>query len=254
MLTWQLETGPFRITLWEEAAKVGWPSQDASLVQERDGALRVAVLDGVSPHRTRSRAGVDDAVWASAVTRAALAAPVPLGEALRSASDHLHEGLPEARAEAQACTVAADITARGIQVVRAGDCEAWVQRAGLWGPLLVGDHLTTEGRRRVTDWERSHPEAGLDELLAAESRLLAHPHLWRTTPVGRLRVPVLQQLVHSSDWHALCLTSDGACLTRAALRDVPAWMSRVRDHEREHRGAHAKPRDDITVLLIERSF
>lgn len=245
--------GPYAITVWEEASAPSGLSQDASLVRPgAGGTLRVAAIDGVSPHRSRRRAGVDDAVWAAGVTRAALSAPFGLAEAAGNANRELHSGLADARAEAQACLVAADVGHEGGTLVRAGDCEAWVRRAGAWSALLVGDHLLPDARRSIADWENSHPGASLEELLAAESDILAEPRQWLTTPIGRCRNPLLQAADLPPDWEALCLATDGARLNPDALMAIPRWLEGLRAREAQL-PSRVKPHDDVTVVLVERA-
>src|SRR6201986_2289304 len=137
---WHIET-------WEQPSGPE-ASQDAHLVWRDPAAprLRVAVLDGVTPtRRCRTVAGVAGPMYAAAVTRIALQrSGRGLIESLGAATRHLHDReLGLSRDQAQTCVTAADVFADGrIEVVRAGDCEAWARTAGGWVPLGCGTALT----------------------------------------------------------------------------------------------------------------
>ena len=154
MQTSVTETMGWRVETWEQPSGDA-ASQDAQLVWADPGLprLRVAVLDGVTPTRhCRNVAGVDGAMYASAVVRLALQrSRGSLADSLLAANRHLHTAtLGRSRDQAQSCVTAADVYPDGrIELVRAGDCEAWARTGDGWVPLGCGTALAAPCRSRV---------------------------------------------------------------------------------------------------------
>lgn len=140
-------------------------------------------------------------------------------------------------------------------LVRAGDCEAWVLRDGIWRRVFPRQVLREPYLTRWRLWEGNHGETGTLERSAAEDEILPVPDAWRTCAVGRSPTVLLEQRV-VRDCESLVLSSDGARLTSAALADLPAWLANLRTWEATHaqvavtaRGG-VKVHDDVTVIRI----
>jgi hypothetical protein len=249
--------GSWHVESWEQPSGTAG-SQDAKLVwaDPAAGRLRVAAIDGVTPSvRCRTVVGVDGAMYAAAIVRLALQrAGSALEACVLAANRHLHDpGLGRSRDQTQACVTAADIFDDGrVEVVRAGDCEAWARTDRGWVELGSGSALTADVARRWADWRRSHPMADRDARHDAEERFFGRPAAWTSTALGRFARPVLQHFA-ADGVQELVLASDGARLSERVLADVPSWLGELRDWEarRADRGRAAeKLRDDVTVLRL----
>jgi hypothetical protein len=250
----------WQVQSWEQASGHAG-SQDGKLVwpDPAAGPLRVAVADGVTPSlRCRTVAGVDGAMYAAAVVRLALQRTgAALDECVMEANRHLHEaGLARSRDQMQACVTAVDVFPDGhVDVVRAGDCEAWARTEQGWVALGSGTALTAEVAADWADWQRRNPTVSRAVRHDAEERFLGRPEAWTSTALGRFAAPVLQRF--SADGVLeLVLASDGARLSEPVLEDLPAWLRGLRDWEaqRSHLGRAAeKVHDDVTVLRLRRA-
>ena len=144
----------WRVETWEQPSGAD-ASQDAQLVWPDHAAsrLRVAVLDGVTPtRRCRSVVGVAGPMYAAAVTRLALQHPgSELTERLRAANRHLHDdALDRSRDQAQTCVTAADVFPDGrVEVVRAGDCDAWARTLAFSYTCIHVDGRRSLGSRQL---------------------------------------------------------------------------------------------------------
>jgi hypothetical protein len=249
---WHIET-------WEQPSGPE-ASQDAQLVWPDPGTprLRVAVLDGVTPtRRCRTVAGVDGPIYAAAVARIALQrSGRGLAESLRAANRHLHDRLiVRSRDQAQTCVTAADVFEDGhIEVVRAGDCEAWARTATGWTQLGTGTALLPSVEAAWEQWQDGNRDCGRDERHDAEELFLGCPTAWTSTALGRFPNPkILTFTLHGVD--ELVLASDGARLNEGVLDELPAWLAGLRRWERRRaaaRRAAEKVHDDVTVVRLTR--
>jgi serine/threonine protein phosphatase PrpC len=249
----------WEIQSWELASGSA-ASQDAKLVwpDPAGRCLRLAVLDGVTPSQgCRPVVGVDGAMYAAAIARLALQhAERPLEECVLAANRHVHDrALARSRDQAQTCVTAADVFPDGrVEVVRAGDCEAWARTADGWVSMGSGDALTPSTAAAWDEWQRRHATASRAVRHDAEERILGSPQAWTSTAVGRFPEPVLQRFALDGV-SELVLASDGARLSEPVLRDLSSWLGGLRDWEREraHLGlAAGKVHDDVTVLRVVR--
>jgi hypothetical protein len=241
---------------WEQASGSAG-SQDAKLVwPDPTVGLRVAVLDGVTPSlRCRTVVGVDGAMYAAAIVSLALqrtgGAP---DECVLAANRHLHDpALARSRDQMQACVTVADLSPDGhVDVVRAGDCEAWARTEQGWVAFGAGTALTAEVEAEWAEWQRRHPGVSRDVRHDAEERFLGRPEAWTSTAVGRFGEPLLQ--CFSADGvQELVLASDGARLSESVLDELPAWLGDLRrwEGQRSDLGRAAeKVHDDVTVLRV----
>jgi hypothetical protein len=247
---WQVES-------WEQpSGRAG--SQDAKLVWPDPalGRLRVAAVDGVTPSlRCRTVAGVDGAMYAAAIVRLALQrTDAALDRCVLAANSHLHDpALARSRDQTQACVTAVDVFADGhVEVVRAGDCEAWARTEEGWVALGTGSALTPAVVAEWADWQRRNAGIGRDVRHDAEERFLGRRDAWTSTALGRFASPVLQRFAADGVLE-LVVASDGARLSERVLDDVPSWLGELRDWEdqRAHLGwAAEKVHDDVTVLRL----
>jgi hypothetical protein len=226
-----------------------WPDPD-------DGRLRVAAVDGVTPSlHCRTVVGLDGAMYASALVRLALQRPgSALDDCVLAANDHLHDpGLARSRDQMQACVTAVDVFPDGhVEVVRAGDCEAWARTEHGWVSLGTGTALAADVADAWADWQLRNATVSRDVRHDAEERFLGRPEAWTSTALGRFVSPVLQRF--SADGVLeLVVASDGARLSEQALDDLPSWLGGLRrwEGQRSHLGRAAeKVHDDVTVLRL----
>jgi hypothetical protein len=248
----------WRVEAWEEPSGDAAASQDSLLIlPDPAGRLRVAVLDGVTPTRaTRTVVGVDGAMYAAAVARLALQRMLrPLEECVLAANRHLFAaGVARSRDQAQTCVTAADIYPDGrLEVVRAGDCEAWARIDGRgWVALGTGPALTPRVATEWDSWQRHHAGVTRDERHRAEEAILGRPDAWTSTALGRFESPRVRRFT-ASDVTELVLASDGARLSERVLVSLDGWLQGLRAWE-ARRGAIAgeKVHDDVTVLRVSR--
>lgn len=249
----------WRIEAWEQPSGSG-ASEDAQLVWPDPAGerLRVAVLDGVTPTRDcRGVVGVAGPMYAAAVARLALQRPGSgLQECLLAANEHLHDReLARSRDQAQTCVTAADVFPDGrVEVVRAGDCEAWARTAQGWVALGCGSALTARARAAWDEWQDRN--AGVSRAVRhdGEEGVLGRPGAWTSTAVGRFERPVMRSF-SLAGVSELVLASDGARLSERVLDDLPTWIGELRGWERERAGlarAGEKVHDDVTVLRLVR--
>jgi hypothetical protein len=247
----------WRVEAWEQPSGSA-ASQDAQLVWPDPGGqrLRLAVLDGVTPTSSCRRVvGVAGPMYAAAVARLALQrSESSLEDCVLAANRHLHDDtVVRSRDQAQTCVTAADVFPDGrVEVVRAGDCEAWARTADGWVPLGCGTALAAPVEAAWDAWQERNAGASREARHDAEERFLGRPAAWTSTAVGRFARPVIQtfSLAGVSE---LVLASDGARLSRPVLDELPTWIGGLRRWEREraHLGrAAAKVHDDVTVVRL----
>jgi hypothetical protein len=249
----------WRIEAWEQPSGSA-ASQDALLVWPDPAGqrLRVAVLDGVTPTGScRSVVGVAGPMYAAAVARLALQrSGGELEECVLEANRHLHDAtVARSRDQAQTCVAAADVFPDGrVEVVRAGDCDAWARTADGWTPLGCGTALTERVAARWDEWQGRNADAGREARHEAEEGLLGRPDAWTSTAVGRFDRPVIRRF-SAGGVSELVLASDGARLSEPVLDELPTWIGGLRRWERERaelRRAAEKLHDDVTVLRLVR--
>ncbi len=250
-----IEAGDLTVHVWESAAAPDRATQDAALVTTRNGAVRLAAIDGCSLSRPLpSTCNMDGGVWAAATIRAALVAEDDAAAALERANACLHDpAARSARELPQGCVVVADIRADGVEVARAGDCEAWARQGRTWERLFAEEIRTPAALERFRVWVDAHPEATADTRYDAEVRLWATPAAWLTAALGRFP-RIMTETVALARFDELVLASDGARLALERLSDLDGWLGDLRAWEREHvhPRAGAKVHDDLTVLRARR--
>jgi hypothetical protein len=250
----------WNVECWEQASGSA-ASQDAQLVwpDPRGQRLRVAVLDGVTPSRgCRTVVGVAGAMYAAAVARLALLhAERPLDECVLAANRHLYDStLARSRDQTQTCVTAADVFPDGrVELVRAGDCDAFARTAAGWVPLGRGSALTATTEAAWEDWQRRNAGVSREDRHDAEETFLGRPEAWTSTAVGRFARPSVRRFSLAGVLE-LVLASDGARLSDRALDDLPGWLHGLRGWERRRPGlgvAGEKRHDDVTVIRISRA-
>jgi hypothetical protein len=250
---WQVES-------WEQPSGHAG-SQDAKLVWQDPtaGRLRVAVLDGVTPSQgCRTVVGVDGAMYAAAMVRLALQRPGgALDQCVLEANHHLHDpSLGRSRDQTQTCVTAVDLFPDGhVEVLRAGDCEAWARTEQGWVALGSGTALTADVAAAWGEWQVRNAGVSRAERHDGEERFLGRPHAWTSTALGRFDPPVLERFTADGVLE-LVLASDGARLSEPLLDDLPSWLGGLRrwEADRGHLGRAAeKVHDDVTVLRLRRA-
>lgn len=165
-------------------------TQDGWFAEQTKTGVRVAAIDGVTPHvETRGHAGVDGGAWACGVVATALRTPGDLVAALYGAHKHLWDPkIQKSRRQATAATVAADITLQGGLLcgiaISAGDCELWTRKKIGFERLMGGDNLYPESRKT---WERQLRGREPWKHLDLEQDTIDGPEHRRTDTVGRYR-------------------------------------------------------------------
>jgi hypothetical protein len=228
--------------------------QDDVLVSGRETYARLAAIDGVTPvEGALSPLDTDQARYAAAIVRAALADEGTAGDALAAAGRFLHDArLPNSRSQAAAAVVAATISRHGMEIAVAGDCAAYLRRADTWFEIGAIDALTPEANSRWRDWVSQHPDATRAEHHAAEIDLVGSPDDWQNPAVGAFPAAKPQIAFLDNDWDELVLTTDGSRLDVSLLGRLESWLTGLRDWEEAHaselgRGG-AKVHDDVTVI------
>jgi hypothetical protein len=249
----------WRIEAWEQPSGSA-ASQDAQLVWPDPSGerLRVAVFDGVTPtNNCRSVVGVAGPMYAAAVARLALQrSDSSLEDCVLTANRHLHDGaVPRSRDQVQTCVTAADVFPDGrVEVVRAGDCDAWARTEDGWVPLGCGTPLTARVAAGWDEWQGRNADISREARHEAEEGFLGRPDAWTSTAVGRFERPVMRRF-GVEGVSELVLATDGARLTEPVLDELPTWIGDLRRWEREraHLGRAAeKVHDDVTVLRLVR--
>jgi hypothetical protein len=208
------------------------------------------VLDGVTPAPdTPEIAGMDGAAAAVGMLRAALRGDDGALRAAESVARFLRRPGIDARSQPQACAVICDLSPGRPSIVRLGDCEAWVRVLDAWRPVLTGSCLTEAVDARLSEWQRAHPTATLEEVIRADAVLSADPASFVTAPVGRL-AELRPEWGTLGEFDELVLASDGARLDPERLRDIDGWLTTMR---RAPPDLTAKPFDDVTVARVRPS-
>jgi hypothetical protein len=249
----------WRIEAWEQPSGSA-ASQDAQLVWPDPAGerLRVAVLDGVTPTpNCRSVVGVAGPMYAAAVARLALQrSGSTLEDCVLAANRHLHDrAVACSRDQVQTCVTAADVFPDGrVEVVRAGDCDAWARTADGWVPLGCGNPLTTPVAAEWDAWRDRNADVSREARHDAEEGFLGRADAWTSTALGRFERPVMRRF-SVEGVSELVLATDGARLSEPVLDELPTWIGDLRRWERE-RGdlgrAAEKVHDDVTVLRLVR--
>ena len=236
---------------WECPREPGVASRDGLLIDPRPDRLRLAVVDGVTPTPfTRGRAGVDGALWAMSVVRAALLARAQVETCALAANAELREGtVSSPRDRPQATFAAVDLDADGATLVRAGDCEAWLERGGGWSRVFPREIDTPAERARMEQWTREHPERPFMDYDRGRPE---GEDIWTTIGLGRLERPLLQ-----TDALATCaavvLATDGARLDEAALDALPEWLEQIAEVQRDRPASRwERGADDVAVIRARR--
>ena len=178
-------------------------------------------------------------------------------DGLLAANRHLHDlAVARSRDQAQTCVTAADVYPDGrVEVVRAGDCEAWARTAAGWQHLGTGTALTPAVEATWQRWQDRNPRVDRDRRLDAEERFLGRAEAWTSTALGRFAQPVIREFSLSGVTE-LVLASDGARLSERLLDDIAGWLAGLREWERRRTHlwrAAEKAHDDLTVVRLTRA-
>lgn len=223
-----------------------------------DDRLRVAAIDGVTPHPdSELKVGCDTAVYAAALVRLALHSRVPLPAALENANETLHVRAANVWMIPRATVAVADIGEYATGVIRAGDCAAFARNGDAWKPLFPELVSPTEMRKRIAEIG----EVSMDELMRMlkETGRDADPLPFderATVAVGTFPDLHPQQAEIPSGWDELVLASDGARLDPHRVRDLEQWLADLREWEKTGGDGTVepwKPHDDVTVVRVARA-
>jgi len=248
------ESGPWRVDTWERPREPGVASRDAILVDPRPDRLRIVAIDGVTPtFATPAVAGIDSAIWAASIVRSTLLAHLPLEACAHAANAALRASGPveSPRDRPQAAFVAADLMGEGVELLRAGDCEAWVQHNEHWERVFPREIDTAAERARMEQWTTAHPDRPYLEYDRARPEAY---DIWTTSALGRLPRPILQvqTLVRCA---RLVVATDGARLNEGALVALGDWLDRIDEHQQDNPVSRweAGPDDMAVVSAWRRS-
>lgn len=253
MIRSRIDAGPYQVDVWEEPTPgVHRSSQDTSLVLHRGAGLRVAAIDGATPHPDAEiQLGCDSAVYAAAVSRMALHAPVQIEQALATVNARLFAMSHEPWLRPRCSLVACDLALGELHLVRAGDCQAFVKQDDKWQAVMP-ELLSPEARdRRLA----KYGALTLQELLQVEDQ---DPEQfiegWLTTkPLGQVADPQLERIEIPGRWQELVLCSDGARLDLGRVNKIEPWLVGLRAWEAEGGDGTVepwKPHDDVTVVRV----
>lgn len=139
-----------------------------------------------------------------------------------------------------------------VNVVAAGDCEVWVERRGVWTPLVSGDMLEAQARR-----EFDAAVAGVwedDQRWDLQVALLDEPDRWRRPPLGLGELRLGLGVADAVD--AVVVASDGARLNASRCDHLDEWLARgvhetVTPGEKTKTGPH--PHGDYWVASLRRT-
>jgi hypothetical protein len=252
MLRGTFETSAWVVETWERPREPGVASRDGLLVDPRPGALRLAVIDGVTPtDATPGHAGVDGGIWAAATVRSALLARVALETCALAANAALRATVPvpSPRDRPQASFAGADLADVRAEFVRGGDCEVWVQRHRDWERIFPREIDTPVERERMERWTQENPSRPYLDYDRARPESKG---IWTSTALGRLPHPTLQAETVRS-YSAVVLASDGARLHEEALAALPEWLESIDEHQRGRPvSAWEGGADDVAVIRARR--
>lgn len=248
--------GGWEVSVWAEPAAPGTRSQDAWAVRTAPGGgVRVVVTDGVTPWHDGPGT---QAVMAARTAAVLVCAHGSLADGCSDANAALHDPSEHnSRKQAQSCVAACDLTPSGSGLfVRAGDCEAWVRRAGgAWESVFPEDPrspgATAELRRVMRE---AGPHATRFDLHAAEERIMGRPSSWRSAALGRFPCCTAQERrIGLGQVAEVVVASDGARLTAGSLEDLGGWLGGLRLAERDvDAPGWQKRHDDVTVVRAVR--
>lgn len=226
VLTLRADYNGYEITIWADTNPTLTVSQDAWLITELPGRLRIAALDGVTPgQKGLWRLGLDQAVYASQITRAALQADAPLRDCLEAAHEALLDtSITPVRYRPQTAGVAADLYEEGhCEVVVAYDCEIWKQHEDQWQQLLEGDMLSPEARRQHNALLLRKHELTLEEFIVEEAALLNSESAWVRSGIGQLPELRLAE-TKLEQWDELGLRHNLQPVSASTTYTFSAWV------------------------------
>lgn len=238
------------VSLWHETNPDGAISQDSYLVDEREGYLRLAVCDGVTPIAQEPyRLGLDRGRFAAEVAKTALFSDHSIEDAIDIAQTEIFAETDDSD-RPKTALVAADITREGSRVVIAGDCEAWVRTHGRWQLLDCGDILQDTARSAYQELVSRGVMMDPSEFRRVAAELLDDEQCWRRTGLGRFR-EIKPKTFAVSDNEGLVLASDGALLNPERIERLDEWIRELREWESAGQNTERfKRHDDVTVLAF----
>ena len=261
MVHQRLEIGGWEIDIWQRSKSPDSVSQDQALAcSSPGGGVRIAVVDGVTPHqKTPGQGRVNGAVFAATVIRQQLKEGGDLAQSMQKANKALHSSFVKdgliSRALPQATAAGVDIAPDGsITVAHAGTDSVIVRQGGQLKEVFGGDPVDPQAIQKVAEAKKANPDMSPDQKLELEEKYWSQDQ-WKSTSIGRFENATIQQASIQEEPDEIILASDGAWLNDISRAEsVDAWVdSGLRDFEsaQQTHGADKKY-DDITIIRARR--
>lgn len=239
-----LGTGTASLEVWSGTGSAVRCSQDEWLAEPYGAGIRLGVFDGVTPWQGVAPAGMDPAVWAAGIARAAARSAESPGAGLRAAHAALwRPELAPSRRRPSVAAAVADVVAAPlgltVRAASAADCEVWARGAQGWIRLLGGDALEPTWRRAWQAELDAHPHWDEAARLEAEAVFLDDPACWRHPALGR-HASLTPQHSTAGMVESVVLASDGARLDADALERLGEHLA----------GVMSESHGDLTVLRL----
>jgi hypothetical protein len=258
MLHLETKTNKYRVDIWEEASPgTNRASQDTSLLIPFDRFLRVAAIDGISPHPDGPiTLGCDSGIYGAGVVSLALKSGLSLVEAFGRANKELYKEGANIWMTPRATVIALDIAVDGsAEAVRGGDCLLFIKRSDKWISLLPDLKTPKERRESIRSRLESQGKETINEVmknLAASSDTTQYQEQ-SSCAIGTLKEANLEVINIEEGWQEIILCSDGARFSEEACDDSEGWINGLREWERSGGDGTVepwKPHDDVTLIRI----
>lgn len=234
------------VEVFESNDQAPWNREDGWAVIPFADRVRIVCADGATPSsRTRPRAGISAARWATGVCISALHGNALAYECLWAAQEEI-QGYPvdpsrHWRTYPRAALATVDIWPDGrVLAVRAGDCDVWQRKGDEWTPVLAGPMLTSQAQQ-LLDQAPGHQQFSAS--MEYEDLILSDANNWACHPIGAFEDPTWEQ-TQLPVFKELILHSDGV--------PMQAWIDAGEVYERLAEWEALGDSKDRTLLRVVR--